>query len=52
MQMVGKLQKNVFACYCKKSHYVPLLRSSDTVNFYTGIENIVTIYDIWYGESY
>ena len=40
MQTVGKLQKNVSACYCRKSHYVQLLRSSDMVNFYTGTENI------------
>ena len=37
---VGKLQKKVSACYCKKSHYVQLLSSSDKVPFYTGIENI------------
>ena len=39
-QTVGKLQKKVSACYCKKSYYVQLLKSSDMVNFYTGIENI------------
>ena len=39
-EAVGKLQKKVFACYCKKSHYVQLLKSSDMVNFYTGTENI------------
>ena len=39
-QTVGKLQKKVSACYCKKSYYVQLLKSSDMVNCYTGIENI------------
>ena len=39
-QMVGKLQKKISACYCKKSHYVQLLRSSDMENFDTGTENI------------
>ena len=49
MQTVGKLQKKVSACYCKKSHYVQLLKLSDMVNFYTGIENIDvfnTIFDM------
>ena len=48
-QTVGKLQKKVSACYCKKSNYVQLLKSSDMVNFYTGIENIDafnTIFDM------
>ena len=40
--MVGKLQKKVSAWYCRKSYYVQLLRSSDMVNFYTGIEHIDT----------
>ena len=39
-QTVRKLQKKVSACYCKKSHYVQLLTSSDMVDFYAGIENI------------
>ena len=38
--MVGKLQKKVSVCYCKKSRYVQLLRSSDMINFDTGTENI------------
>ena len=48
-QTVGKLQKKVSACYCKKSHYVQLLKLRDMVNFYTGIENIDasnTIFDM------
>ena len=48
-QTVGKLQKKVSACYCTKSHHVKLLKSSDMVNFYTGIENIDafnTIFDM------
>ena len=31
-QTVRKLQKKVSACYCKKSHNVSLLRSSDMVD--------------------
>ena len=48
-QTVGKLQKKVSACYCKKLHYNQLLKSSDMVHFYTGIENIDafnTIFDM------
>ena len=46
---VRKLQKKVSAYYCKKSHYVQLLTSSDMVNFYTSIGNIDafnTIFDM------
>ena len=48
-QTEEKLLKKVFACYCKKSHYVHLLISSDMAIFYTGIENIDalnTIFDM------
>ena len=49
MQTVGNSQKKVSTCYCRKSHYDQLLRSSDMVNVYTGIENIDafnTIFDM------
>ena len=43
------IKKKVSACYCKNSHYVQLLKSSDMVNFYIGVENIGsfnTIFDM------
>ena len=42
-------RKKVSVCCCKNSQYVQLLKSSDIVNFYTGIENVDalnTIFDM------